>query len=108
MCAASAIPSRSSTIPRFVVPAVATTAKTRDVPIECSASISRATSSPCNLRSFLVAILSMSTSITLAADAIEECDSSLHAITQRVASGNFLRASARATTSADKFPIVPP
>ena len=90
------------------MPAVATTAKTREVPVECNASISRATSSPCNLRSERVATLRTSTSITFAAEAIDECASSLQAITQRVASGNFLRASARATTSADKFPIVPP
>ncbi|CAB4684946.1 unannotated protein [freshwater metagenome] len=108
MCAASAIPFKSSIIPRLVVPAVPTIAKTRDVPVECNASISLATSSPCNLRSALVAIFNTSTSMTFAADAMDECDSSEHAITQRVASGNFLRASARATTSADKFPIVPP
>ena len=49
-----------------------------------------------------------STSITFAALTMDECASSLHAITQREAPGCFFRASARATTSAERFPIVPP
>ena len=95
-------------MPKFVVPAVATTANTRRPLCRCSASISLPTVSPCNLPCSSTAIFKTSTSITCAADAIDECACSLQAITQRVVSGKCLRACARATTNADRLPIVPP
>ena len=43
-----------------------------------------------------------------AALAIDECASALQAIAQRDVLGYFLRAAARATTKAERFPLVPP
>ena len=43
-----------------------------------------------------------------AALAIDECASALQAIAQREVFGYFARAAARATTRAERFPIVPP
>jgi len=67
-----------------------------------------ATASPINFPLAATGTFNTSTSITFAALTIEECASSLQAITQREAPGWFSRPCARATTSAERFPIVPP
>ena len=103
----AAMPVRSSIAPRFVVPAVAATAKSPSAP---SRSIVAARPSPVIRPRPSGATSRSSTSITAAAVATDECVSSVHA----TRSGAPLRPPFaarwvwRAATSAERFPIVPP
>ncbi len=99
----------SSTMPKFVEPAVATTAKTLS-PYSSSAA---RTAAPRSTPSSPTGTPTTSTSITRAAEAIEECASTLQ--TTRHASGrgfpasaNRSRAASRAATRAERLPSVPP
>ena len=67
-------------------------AKTRLSEVLCSSSIAAATCAPSSLFSELVSTLSTSTSMTWAAEVMDEWDSALHAMTQRFTSGCALRA----------------
>ena len=95
-------------IPKLVVPDVATTTNTRFDVVACSASMAAATALPINFPLAATGTFIISTSITFAALTIEEWASSLQAITHLVASGDFFFASERATTNAERFPMVPP
>jgi hypothetical protein len=106
----SATPARSSTVPAFVAPALATTANTLAAssgsrPSRRSRSarpVSRPRSSP--------RTSTTPTSITRAAVATDECTLSATAIFHPVAGRPPSRAAAadRAATSADRFPAEPP
>ena len=104
-----AIEAMSSTIPKFVVPPVATTANTAS---PCASSAA-ATASPCSRPPASGAAVTTSTSMTDAADAIDECASALQTTTHRSGSATSAtrlrrRAASRAATSAERLPIVPP
>jgi hypothetical protein len=99
------MPARSSTMPRLVLPAEATTAKTSSAPCRSSAA-----ASPSPVRRWSgVGTTSTSTSMTAAEDRTDECTLSATATRQR--SGRPPRRSAaawRAATSAERLPFVPP
>ena len=99
----------SSTMPKFVEPAVATTAKTLS---PCSSRAAR-TASPRRVPSSPTGTPTTSTSITRAAEAIDECASMLQTTRQRSgrdrpAASSRSRAASRAATRAERLPSVPP
>jgi hypothetical protein len=94
----------SSTMPKLVDPAVATTAKTLS---PCSSSAAR-TASPRSTPSSATGTATTSTSITRAADAIDECASALQTTRQRSGRMPRERAVSRAATRAERLPSVPP
>ena len=96
-------------MPKFVVPAVATTAKTASRG-SCAASAA-ATAGPVRRPAASTGISSRSTSMTSAALTIDEWVCALHATTQRrggAAGSRCRRARWRAATSAERLPTEPP
>ena len=98
--------------PRFVVPADATTAKTRCSPRDSTESRARASASPCRRCSWSTSTVTRSTSITSAASWSDEWASGLTAIAQRRDSRDRppdrSRTVWRAVTSAERLALVPP